>query len=178
MPNSCSPRTWVGAEESDPRSRTSQTSAVALLGARASGTRSHGAPGRFNLRRITTRPALNSGSSRTSHSLLGRAGYGIRHGRRHHRQGPPPRAGRKRGTQKQAIGRSKGGMTVETALAGVLLANPRPGHWTELRPCNECSVLWRVGHAQRSLRCFRSRSPRSTCWCCGCCGDGRARKER
>src|SRR5258708_33686456 len=43
--------------------------------------------------------------------LLGPAGYGIRHGRCHHRQGPPPRTGRKRGTQNQAIGRSKGGMT-------------------------------------------------------------------
>src|SRR5882724_11412649 len=35
--------------------------------------------------------------------------HGIRHGRRHHRQGPSPRTGRKRGSKGQAIGRSKGG---------------------------------------------------------------------
>src|SRR5438034_1768482 len=38
------------------------------------------------------------------------ARHGIRHGRRHHRQGPSPRTGRKRGSESQAIGRSKGGM--------------------------------------------------------------------
>src|SRR6185312_9668775 len=48
------------------------------------------------------------------------AGYGIRHGRRHDRQGPPPRTGRKRGTQSQAIGRSKGGMTKILALTDAL----------------------------------------------------------
>src|SRR6478609_10703603 len=42
---------------------------------------------------------------------LRRSRHGIHHGRRYHRQGPPPRTGRKRGTQSQAIGRSKGGMT-------------------------------------------------------------------
>src|SRR3954467_11237193 len=41
---------------------------------------------------------------------LGRARYGICPGGRHHRQGPPARARRKRGTQSQAIGRSKGGL--------------------------------------------------------------------
>jgi hypothetical protein len=44
---------------------------------------------------------------------LRRSRHGIRHGRRHHRQGSPPRTGRKRGTQSQAIGRSKGGMTTK-----------------------------------------------------------------
>src|SRR5215208_2236926 len=44
---------------------------------------------------------------------LGRARHGIRHGGRDHCQSPPPRAGRKRGTQSQAIGRSKGGMTTK-----------------------------------------------------------------
>src|SRR4029077_238138 len=44
---------------------------------------------------------------------LRRSRHGIRHGRCHHRQGPPTRPGRKRGTQNQAIGRSKGGMTTK-----------------------------------------------------------------
>ena len=44
---------------------------------------------------------------------LRRSRHGICHGRCHHRQGPPPRTGRKRGTQSQAIGRSKGGMTTK-----------------------------------------------------------------
>src|SRR5271163_3435779 len=66
-------------------------------------------------------------------SLLGRAGYGIRHGRRHYRQGPPPRPGRKRGTQSQAIGRSKGGMTTKIlaltdALGNLVRFVPLPGH--------------------------------------------------
>src|SRR5271155_5019759 len=52
---------------------------------------------------------------------LRRSRHGIHHGRRHHRQGPPPRTGRKRGTQSQAIGRSKGGMTTKIlALADAL----------------------------------------------------------
>src|SRR5437762_8592994 len=54
---------------------------------------------------------------------LGRAGHGIRHGRRHHRQGPPPRTGRKRGTQSQAIGRSKGGMTTKILALTDALGN-------------------------------------------------------
>ena len=37
----------------------------------------------------------------------------IHHDRYHHRQGSPPRTGRKRGTQNQAIGKSKGGMTTK-----------------------------------------------------------------
>src|SRR3546814_17452388 len=41
---------------------------------------------------------------------LGGAGHGICDGRCHHRQGAPSWTGRKRGTQSQAIGRSKGGM--------------------------------------------------------------------
>src|SRR5271156_826671 len=46
-----------------------------------------------------------------------------RHGRRHHRQGPPPRTGRKRGTQSQAIGRSKGGMTTKILALTDALGN-------------------------------------------------------
>ena len=62
-----------------------------------------------------------------------RAGHGIRHGRRHHRQGPPPRTGRKRGTQSQAIGRSKGGMTTKIlaltdALGNLVRFVLLPGH--------------------------------------------------
>ncbi|MGY3292382.1 transposase [Bradyrhizobium sp. LM3.6] len=44
-------------------------------------------------------------------------------GRRHHRQGPPPRSGRKRGTQSQAIGRSKGGMTTKILALTDALGN-------------------------------------------------------
>ncbi len=44
---------------------------------------------------------------------VGGAGHGIRHGGRHDRQGPPPWPGRKRGTQSQAIGRSRGGLTTQ-----------------------------------------------------------------
>src|SRR5450432_969503 len=54
---------------------------------------------------------------------LRRARYGVRHGRCHHRQGPPPRTGRKRGTQNQAIGRSKGGMTTKILVLTDALGN-------------------------------------------------------
>src|ERR1700730_12621981 len=54
---------------------------------------------------------------------LRRSRHGIRHGRRHHRQGPPPRTGRKRGTQSQAIGRSKGGMTTKILALTDALGN-------------------------------------------------------
>src|SRR3954451_23465560 len=64
---------------------------------------------------------------------LGRSRHGIRPGRRHHRQGPPPRAGRKRGTSRQAIGRSKGGMTTKIlaltdALGNLVRFELLPGH--------------------------------------------------
>src|ERR1700752_2483703 len=64
---------------------------------------------------------------------LRRSRHGIRHGRRHHRQGPPPRTGRKRGTQSQAIGRSKGGMTTKIlaltdALGNLVRFELLPGH--------------------------------------------------
>src|SRR6476620_906025 len=52
-----------------------------------------------------------------------RSRHGIRHGRRHHRQGPPPRTGCKRGTQSQAIGRSKGGMTTKILALTDALGN-------------------------------------------------------
>src|SRR6202049_227679 len=54
---------------------------------------------------------------------LRRSRHGIRHGRRHHRQGPPPRTGRKRGTQSQAIGRSKGGLTTKILVLTDALGN-------------------------------------------------------
>ena len=45
----------------------------------------------------------------------------VRDDRRQHRQGPPPRPGRKRGTPGQAIGRSRGGVTTKIlALADAL----------------------------------------------------------
>ena len=40
-----------------------------------------------------------------------------------HRQGPPPLTGRKRGTQSQAIGRSKGGMTTKILALTDALGN-------------------------------------------------------
>src|SRR5216683_978905 len=49
--------------------------------------------------------------------------HAIRHGRRHHRQGPPSRTGRKRGTSSQAIGRSKGGMTTKILALTDALGN-------------------------------------------------------
>src|SRR5258707_1715826 len=52
-----------------------------------------------------------------------KAGHGIRHGRRHHREGPPSRTGRKRGTSSQAIGRSKGGMTTKILALTDALGN-------------------------------------------------------
>jgi transposase len=69
----------------------------------------------------------------TVRGLLRRAGYGIRHGRCHHRQSPSPRSGRKRGTQNQAIGRSKGGMTTKIlaltdALGNLVRFVLLPGH--------------------------------------------------
>ena len=51
----------------------------------------------------------------------------------HHRQSPSPRSGRKRGTQNQAIGRSKGGMTTRKlaltdALGNLVRFVLLPGH--------------------------------------------------
>src|SRR3954469_15940014 len=54
---------------------------------------------------------------------LGRARPGIRPGRRHHRQGPSSRTGCKRGTQSQAIGRSKGGLTTKILALTDALGN-------------------------------------------------------
>jgi transposase len=54
---------------------------------------------------------------------LGRAGHGIRDGRWHDRQGPSSRPGRKRGTQSQAIGRSKGGLTTKIVALTDALGN-------------------------------------------------------
>ena len=53
--------------------------------------------------------------------------------RRHHRQGSPPWTGRKRGTQNQAIGRSKGGWTTKIlaltdALGNLVRFVLLPGH--------------------------------------------------
>src|ERR1700682_4599479 len=64
---------------------------------------------------------------------VGRAGHGICYGRRHDRQSPPSRSGRKRGTQSQAIGRSKGGMTTKIlaltdALGNLVRFLLLPGH--------------------------------------------------
>jgi transposase len=54
---------------------------------------------------------------------VGRSRYGIRHDRRHHRQGPSPRPRLKRGTQSQAIGKSKGGWTTKILALTDALGN-------------------------------------------------------
>src|SRR5215203_6420293 len=54
---------------------------------------------------------------------LGRARPGIRPGRRHHRQGPPARTRGKGGTSRQAIGRSKGGLTTKILALTDALGN-------------------------------------------------------
>src|SRR5271168_1355339 len=85
--------------------------------------------------RLQTLPRLGEGwrFRAAVRGLLGRAGYGIRHGRCHHRQSPPPRSGRKRGTQNQAIGKSKGGWTTKIlaltdALGNLVRFILLPGH--------------------------------------------------
>ena len=55
--------------------------------------------------------------------MFGRAGPRICDRRCHHRQGAPPRAGHKRGTQNQAIGRSKGGLTTKILALTDALGN-------------------------------------------------------
>lgn len=61
-----------------------------------------------------------------------RSGHGVRHGRRDNRQSSPSRAGSKRGTQNQAIGKSKGGWTTKilalTDALGNLVRFILPGH--------------------------------------------------
>jgi transposase len=57
----------------------------------------------------------------------------MRDDRRHHRQGPPARPRRKRGTQRQAIGKSKGGWTTKIlaltdALGNLVRFHLLPGH--------------------------------------------------
>jgi hypothetical protein len=85
----------------------------------------------------TCRPRSATGQCLHAPPRLGEGGYlkaavrcrlrwsrhRIRHGRRHHRQGPPPRTGRKRETQSQAIGRSKGGMTTKILALTDALGN-------------------------------------------------------
>src|ERR1700746_4111789 len=56
-------------------------------------------------------------------SLIGRTGHGVRTHRRHNRQGPPARHRRKRGTQNQAIGRSRGGLTTKAVVLVDALGN-------------------------------------------------------
>ena len=102
-------------------------------------------------------------------ACLGRAGHGIRHGRRHHRQGPPPRTGRKRGTQNQAIGRSKGGMTTKIlaltdALGNLVRFVLLPGQRFDtvgVAPLIEGPVLRRADRRQ-GVRQQQPSSPTST----------------
>jgi transposase len=54
---------------------------------------------------------------------VGRPRPGVRDDRRHDCQGPPPRTGLKRGTQSQAIGRSRGGSTTKIVALTDALGN-------------------------------------------------------
>jgi transposase len=54
---------------------------------------------------------------------VGRSRHGVRDDRRHDRQGSPPRTGLKRGTQSQAIGRSRGGWTTKIVALTDALGN-------------------------------------------------------
>jgi transposase len=68
-------------------------------------------------------PALGQGRCFQTHirGAVRRSGPGVRDDRRQHRQGPPSRTGRKRGTQSQAIGHSRGGWSTKiVALADAL----------------------------------------------------------
>src|SRR6201994_24948 len=55
--------------------------------------------------------------------LVRRPRFRIRDHRRHHRPGPPARNRRKRGTQNQAIGRSRGGLTTKIVALVDALGN-------------------------------------------------------
>jgi len=55
--------------------------------------------------------------------VIRRSGFRIRHDRRHDRPGPPTWRRRKRGTQNQAIGRSRGGLTTKIVALVDALGN-------------------------------------------------------
>src|SRR3954467_8153506 len=69
------------------------------------------------------RPLGGVRRNRPNRCRLGRARPGICPGRRHYRESPPPRAGRKRGTSRQAIRRSKGGLTTKVLALTDALGN-------------------------------------------------------
>jgi len=54
---------------------------------------------------------------------IARSGLRIRAHRRHHRQSPPARSRRKKGTQNQAIGKSRGGLTTKIVALVDALGN-------------------------------------------------------
>src|SRR5262245_25509332 len=57
--------------------------------------------------------------------LSGRSGHRVRHDRRNHRQSPPAqRRGSKKGDSKEAIGRSRGGLTTKIHAIVDALGNP------------------------------------------------------
>jgi transposase len=56
-------------------------------------------------------------------SPVGQSRLRVRAHRRHHRQGPPARRRRKRGTQNQAIGKSRGGLTTKIVALVDALGN-------------------------------------------------------
>jgi transposase len=57
------------------------------------------------------------------HALIGRPRFRVRDHRRHHRPGPPAGHRRKGGTQNQAIGRSRGGLTTKIVALVDALGN-------------------------------------------------------
>jgi transposase len=75
--------------------------------------------------RLQALPALGAkGCIRESlQVLIWRSGFRIRAHRRHHRPGPPAWHRRKRGTQNQAIGRSRGGLTTKIVALVDALGN-------------------------------------------------------
>jgi hypothetical protein len=56
-------------------------------------------------------------------AIIGRTGFRVRADRRHHRHRPPEGEWRKRGTQNQAIGRSRGGLTTKIVALVDALGN-------------------------------------------------------
>ena len=72
------------------------------------------------LPRLGRKPMCSSGCSTPSRTTQT---WRIRHGRRHHASGSPSRTGRKRGTQSQAIGKSRGGLTTKILALTDALGN-------------------------------------------------------
>src|SRR5271157_5772039 len=75
--------------------------------------------------RLETLPPLGTqrGVREDFQGLIWRTRHGVRAHRRHNHQGPPARHRRKRGTQNQAIGKSRGGLTTKAVALVDALGN-------------------------------------------------------